>query len=179
MDPIIQFIAFGLWTFVCIGFGAVMGYFLRYTMENKNTKPICYGSQGKCSGKGIPQGQKGSKPAPRGATPPPRDTTDGDLDSNMGFEVMSDGPAPERRVPQTTMPPPPAHEEPIPRSRRGHFTERGPNIPMYYTDTYGTRIHARRDCPGLRDVEHDGRRVKEIEVKKTCSWCCGGVLVIP
>ena len=177
MDPIIQFIAIGLWTFACVVFGAVLGYFLRYIMERRDSKPVFYGSKaGQCSGKGSKPASRNANQAPRSPTPKPSggETTDDDLNSNMGFEVMSDDAAP---VPTTTMPPPPPVPD-EPRPRRG-FTERGPNVPMYYTDTDGTRIHTRMDCQGLRTVAQGGRRVKNITFEKTCSWCCGGVVVIP
>ena len=185
MDPILQFIAFGLWTFACIVVGAVLGYLLRYTIEHKDSKPVCYGSMRnvQCSGKGSKPAPRNSNQAQRGATPRPSDgdkpdgVTDDDLNSNMGFEVMSDDAAPTPPVPMTTMsPPPPAYDQARPR---GGFTERGCNIPMYYTDTEGTRIHTRPDCQGLRTVAQGGRRVKDIKLKKTCSWCCNGVVVIP
>ena len=177
MDPILQFIAFGLWTFVCIAVGAVLGYFLRYTIEHQDSKPVCYGSKaGYCSGKGSKPASRNSNQAQRASTPRPSvgETTDDDLNSNMGFEVMSDDAAP---VPTTTMPPPP----PVPDAprRRGGYTDRGPNVPMYFTDTEGTRIHTKSDCQGLRPASQGGRRIKPLTVKNTCSWCCGGVVVIP
>ena len=190
MDPIIQFIAFGLWTFVCMVVGAVLGYILRYTMERndrKDDKPVCYGSlcragQGQCiTGKGSKPPSRSSNPAQRGSTPKPRagNTSDDDLNSNMGFEVMSDDAEPTPPVPETTMPsPPPVHTEPRPRANRHHYTERG-NVPFYFTDTNGTCIHTRQNCQGLRTVAEGGRRVKPLETKWTCSWCCDGVMVIP
>ena len=177
MDPIIQFIAFGLWTFVCMVVGAVLGYMLRYTMERNDRKdakpePVFYGQSG-----------KGSKPAPRGSnstrgsTPQPRDgnTSGDDATSNLGFDVLSDD-----AVPDTTMPPPPppVHAEPRPRANRHYYTERG-NVPFYFTDTNGTRIHARENCQGLRTIAEGGRRVKPLQTKWTCAWCCEGVMITP
>ena len=170
--------------------GAVLGYILRYTMERndrKDDKPVCYGSlhragQGQCfTGKGSKPAPRGSNSAQRGSTPQPHDGTksDDDLNSNMGFEVMSDDAEPTTTVPETTMPsPPPVHIEPRPRAGRGHYTERG-NVPFYFTDTDGTRIHTRQNCQGLRTVAQGGRRVKPLQLKKTCSWCCEGVMIIP
>ena len=154
--------------------GAVLGYILRYTTERNDRKdakpaPVCYGHSG-----------KGSKPAPRGSnsargsTPQPRDgnASGDDVTSNLGFDVLSDD-----AIPETTMPsPPPAHDEPRPR---GGYTERGPNVPLYFTDTDGTRIHTRQNCQGLRTVAQGGRRVKDLQMKTTCSWCCNGVVIIP
>ena len=184
MDQILQFIAFGLWTFACVVVGAVLGYLLRYTTEHKYNKPVCYGSKpATCSGKGSKPAPRNSNQAKRGSTQRPADgemtpgMTDDDLNSNMGFEVMSDDAEPTPPVPMTTMPPPPPAQE-QPRPRRG-FMERGANIPMYYTDTDGTRIHARQDCRGLRSVEQGGRRIRNIVFKRTCSWCCNGVEVLP
>ena len=181
MDPIFQFIAIGLWTFGCLIFGAVLGYLLRYTMESRDSKPVCYGSKaGQCSGKGGKPASRSASQAPRPATPRPLagETTDDDLNSNMGFEVMSDDAAP---VPETTVPPPPTPDPREIRHRRimGGYTDRGPNVPMYFTDTDGTRIHTKSDCKGLRPASEGGRRVKPLTVKSTCSWCCGGVVVIP
>ena len=177
MDTIIQFIAFGLWTFVAMLVGAALGYLFRYTMERDDRKdakpsPVCYGQSG-----------KGSKPAPRGSnstrgcTPQPRDgnTSGDDATSNLGFDVLSDD-----AVPDTTMPPPPppVHAELRPRANRHYYTERG-NVPFYFTETDGTRIHTRTNCQGLRTVAEGGRRVKPLQTKRTCSWCCEGVMIIP
>ena len=188
MDPILQFIAFGLWTFSCVVVGAVLGYLLRYTMEHKNAKPVCYGSKpASCTGKGSKPAPRNSSQAQRGATPRPSDgemtpgMTDDDLNSNMGFEVMSDDASPPSPVPETTMPPPPppAHSDPRPRRAVRGYTERGSNIPLYYTETPGTRLHTRQDCKGLLTVANGGRRIKDLSYKRTCSWCCEGVVIIP
>ena len=180
MDPIIQFIAFGLWTFVCLVVGAVLGYILRYTTERNDRKdgakpaPVCYGNQ---------RSGKGSKPSPvcsnstRGATPTPRDgnTSGDDATSNLGFDVLSDDAVPETVMPP---PPPPVDTAPRPRANRHYYTERG-NVPFYFTDTDGTRIHTRQNCQGLRTVAEGGKRVKPLKTKSTCSWCCDGVMIIP
>ena len=178
MDSILLFIALGLWTFVCLGFGAALGYMLRYTMERSaradaKSEPVCYGK----SGKGC------SKPAARCSNSHRRASQqrDGhasgdDTTSNLGFDVLSDDADP---VPETVMPPPPPpmHDAPRP-TRNHHYTERG-NVPFYFTDTDGTRIHTRQNCQGLRTVAEGGRRVKPLQTKWTCSWCCEGVMIIP
>ena len=178
MDSIFQFIALGLWTFVCLGVGAVLGYVLRYTMERSDRKdaksePVCYGKSG-----------KGSKPAPRGSnsirgrTPQQHDghASGDDATSNQGFDVLSDD---ADTVPETMMPPapPPMHDAPRP-TRNHHYTERG-KVPFYFTDTNGTCIHTRQNCQGLRTVAEGGKRVKPLQTKWTCSWCCEGVMIIP
>ena len=178
MDPIIQFIAFGLWTFVCMVVGAVLGYILRYTMERNDRKdakpePVFYGQSG-----------KGSKPAPRGSnstrgrTPQQYDghASGDDATSNQGFDVLSDD---ADTVPETMMPPapPPMHDAPRP-TRNHYYTERG-KVPFYFTDTNGTCIHTRQNCQGLRTVAEGGKRVKPLQTKWTCSWCCEGVMIIP
>ena len=156
----------------------MLGYFLRYTMERSNRKddkPVCYGSAHR-SGKGGKPPPRGASSAQRDTSLPPRDgnASGDDVNSNMGFDVLSDD-----AIPETTMPsPPPVHTEPRPRANRGHFTERG-NVPFYFTDTDGTRIHTRQNCQGLRTVAQGGRRVKPLQLKKTCSWCCEGVMIIP
>ena len=49
MEPIFQFVAFGLWTALCFAFGAVAGWLVRYCMETKAYTP--------------PKSGEGSKPA--------------------------------------------------------------------------------------------------------------------
>ena len=178
MDSILLYIALGLWTFVCLGVGAVLGYVLRYTMERSaradaKSEPVCYGKSG-----------KGSKPATRcsnshrGRTPQQHDghASGDDATSNQGFDVLSDD---ADTVPETMMPPPPPpmHDAPRP-TRNHHYTERG-KVPLYFTDTNGSCIHTRQNCQGLRTVAEGGRRVKPLETKWTCSWCCEGVMIIP
>ena len=158
--------------------GAVLGYMLRYTMERNDRKdakpePVFYGQSG-----------KGSKPAPRGSnstrgrTPQQHDghASGDDATSNQGFDVLSDD---ADTVPETMMPPapPPMHDAPRP-TRNHHYTERG-KVPFYFTDTNGTCIHTRQNCQGLRTVAEGGKRVKPLQTKWTCSWCCEGVMIIP
>ena len=178
MDSILLFIALGLWTFVCLGVGAVLGYMLRYTMERSaradaKSEPVCYGK----SGKGCSKPPARCSNSHRRASQQRDGHTSGDdTTSNLGFDVLSDDADP---VPETVMPPPPppVHDAPRP-TRNHHYTERG-NVPFYFTDTDGTRIHTRQNCQGLRTVAEGGRRVKPLKTKSTCSWCCDGVMVIP
>ena len=178
MDSILLFIALGLWTFVCLGFGAALGYMLRYTMERSaradaKSEPVCYGK----SGKGCSKPPARCSNSHRRASQQRDGQTSGDdTTSNLGFDVLSDDADP---VPETVMPPPPppVHDAPRP-TRNHHYTERG-NVPFYFTDTDGTRIHTRQNCQGLRTVAEGGRRVKPLKTKSTCSWCCDGVLIIP
>ena len=178
MDSILLFIALGLWTFVCLGFGAALGYMLRYTMERSaradaKSEPVCYGK----SGKGCSKPPARCSNSHRRASQQRDGHTSGDdTTSNLGFDVLSDDADP---VPETMMPPPPPpmHDAPRP-TRNHHYTERG-NVPFYFTDTDGTRIHTRQNCQGLRTVAEGGRRVKPLKTKSTCSWCCDGVMVIP
>ena len=178
MDSILLFIALGLWTFVCLGFGAALGYMLRYTMERSaradaKSEPVCYGK----SGKGCSKPPARCSNSHRRASQQRDGQTSGDdTTSNLGFDVLSDDADP---VPETPMPPPPppVHDAPRP-TRNHHYTERG-NVPFYFTDTDGTRIHTRQNCQGLRTVAEGGRRVKPLKTKSTCSWCCDGVLIIP
>ena len=179
MDSILLFIALGLWTFVCLGFGAALGYMLRYTMERSaradaKSEPVCYGK----SGKGCSKPPARCSNSHRRASQQRDGQTSGDdTTSNLGFDVLSDDADP---VPETPMPPPPppVHDAPRP-TRNHHYTERGPNVPFYYTETDGTRIHTRTNCQGLRTVAQGGKRVKPLKTKSTCSWCCDGVMVIP
>ena len=179
MDSILLFIALGLWTFVCLGVGAVLGYMLRYTMERSaradaKSEPVCYGK----SGKGCSKPPARCSNSHRRASQQRDGHTSGDdTTSNLGFDVLSDDADP---VPETPMPPPPppVHDAPRP-TRNHHYTERGPNVPFYYTETDGTRIHTRTNCQGLRTVAQGGKRVKPLKTKSTCSWCCDGVMVIP
>ena len=178
MDSILLFIALGLWTFVCLGFGAALGYMLRYTMERSaradaKSEPVCYGR----SGKGCSKPPARCSNSHRRASQQRDGQTSGDdTTSNLGFDVLSDDADP---VPETMMPPPPppVHDAPRP-TRNHHYTERG-NVPFYFTDTDGTRIHTRQNCQGLRTVAEGGKRVKPLKTKSTCSWCCDGVMVIP
>ena len=179
MDSILLFIALGLWTFVCLGVGAVLGYMLRYTMERSaradaKSEPVCYGK----SGKGCSKPPARCSNSHRRASQQRDGHTSGDdTTSNLGFDVLSDDADP---VPETVMPPPPppVHDAPRP-TRNHHYTERGPNVPFYYTETDGTRIHTRTNCQGLRTVAQGGKRVKPLKTKSTCSWCCDGVMIIP
>ena len=179
MDSILLFIALGLWTFVCLGFGAALGYMLRYTMERSaradaKSEPVCYGK----SGKGCSKPPARCSNSHRRASQQRDGHTSGDdTTSNLGFDVLSDDADP---VPETPMPPPPPPQHDAPRmTRNHHYTERGPNVPFYYTETDGTRIHTRTNCQGLRTVAQGGKRVKPLKTKSTCSWCCDGVMVIP
>ena len=47
MEPIFQFVAFGVWTAICFVFGAAAGYLVRYCMEAKAYQTA------KMSGKGC------------------------------------------------------------------------------------------------------------------------------
>ena len=185
MDTVFQFIALGLWSLGCIMVGAVLGYLFRYTTERKDSKPICYGKSGGCTGKGANTISRNSSQAQRHAAAARASTghtsdaiTEDDQNSNLGFEVMSDDAEPAPPVPSTPMPPPAPAPGPQMQRRRG-FMERGANIPLFYTDTPGTRIHTRADCRGLRTVQEGGHRVKMITTKSTCALCCNGVEVLP
>ena len=106
----------------------------------------------------------------------------------MGFDVLSESPdtsAPAPPVPETIMPPPQPHPDDFGSrvgrrsTARNGWLDRRANVPMYFTDTAGTRVHTRTDCHGLRDRQSGGNRVKPLQTKETCSWCCGGVMVVP
>ena len=190
MEPIFQFVAFGVWSTICFVFGAAAGYLVRYCSEAKSHQAL------KMSGKGCkPQSNsarcnKGGHGRATGTDADRRDKSDSDqdpqgdfrheADSNLGFDLVSEPPdtsAPTPPVPETVMPPPPPHPVTVDYRRRdtamNGWLERGPNVPMYFTDTVGTRVHARADCKGFAN------RKKDLVIKATCSWCCGGVMVVP
>ena len=202
MDAIFQFFAFGVWSIICFAIGIAAGYLVRYCMEDKDGTPICYGKMYKTAmtGKGCkpksnaPPGGQGTKGGHGRATGKGSDYPDGsdsdqdhgtsdhrhELDSNLGFDVVSEPPdtsAPAPPVPETIMPPPQPHPDNFDFRRRDSarngWMDRRPNVPMYFTDTEGTRVHTRADCRGLQN------RKKDLQMKQTCSWCCGGVMVVP
>ena len=197
MEAIIQLVAFGVWSIICFASGIAAGYLVRYCMEDKLTaKPVVTG-KGCTPQSNSARGGHGSKGGNARSTTPDSDRTihypdgndsdedDGighlrhEVDSNLGFDVVSEPPdtsvtAPP--VPETVMPPP----QPPPEARdlrhrypRDGYLERGPNVPMYFTDTEGTRVHTMANCRGLAN------RYKPLQMKRTCGWCCGGVIVTP
>ena len=197
MEAIIQLVAFGVWSIICFAFGIAAGYLVRYCMEDKLTaKPVVTG-KGCTPQSNSARGGHGSKGGKARSTTPDFDRTTQDqdgndsdedngigylrheVDSNLGFDVVSEPPdtsATVPPVPETVMPPPqPPTDVPELRHRypRDGHLERGPNIPMYFTDTDGTRVHTMANCRGLAN------RYKPLQMKRTCSWCCGGVIVTP
>ena len=197
MEPIFQFVAFGVWSTICFAFGTAAGYLVRYCMEDKMTKTPMTTGKGCKPQSNSARGGHGSKGGHARATTPDSDQTihypDGsdsdkdhdkgdlrhEMDSNLGFDMVSepqDTSAPAPPVPETVMPPP----QPPPDARdfrhrysTNGYLERGPNVPMYFTDTDGTRVHARANCRGFM------YRQKPLQMKRTCGWCCGGVVVVP
>ena len=179
MEPVLQFVALGIWTALCFVLGAVAGWLIRYCTEIKAYSPPKSG-----------KGSKGFKPPQSKKGPVSTDDSDGgrdftrdarhddDVSSNLGFDMVSEpadtsvSPPP---VPETVVPPPVPEVGAMPRRRattRGYF-DRGPNVALYYTDTDGTRLHTHAQCRGLAS------RVKPLMTKSTCAWCCDGVQVVP
>ena len=174
---------------MCIAFGAIAGWFVRYCMETTAyVQPKC--GKGSKPGRNAAQSKKG--PATKTDSDPDlRDRSDGELDprsgsrrdddinSNMGFDVVSEPPdtsVPPPPVPETVVHTPPTRIAALThatRQRRGGYIDRDTNLTMWHTESEGTMIHIRHDCRGLAP------RRKALVARTACSWCCGGVVIIP